>query len=233
MDRETYIGNLLKTYAPVAVLSEKNGCRVLRLRHKTMGKDIVLHSLPTVCRAYEILHTVRSVHLPLVLDTVELEDGQIVLEEYIEGMTVAQVMETGRYRPYGARKVISAVCDALAVMHERGIVHRDVKPENVMITPMGRVVLIDFNASRQVSAASHDTVILGTVGYASPEQMGLTQSDARTDIYALGVLYNVMLTGEHPSVKIAGGRAGRVIRKCTAIHPADRFPSVTHLADAL
>jgi serine/threonine protein kinase len=119
------------------------------------------------------------------------------------------------------------------VLHNRGNVHRDVKPENVMVTAAGRIVLLDLNASRQVTNASCDTVILGTVGYASPEQMGITQSDARTDIYAAGVLLNVMLTGNHPSVQLAKGYLGRVVQNCTSISPDHRYPSARALLDAL
>ena len=162
-----------------------------------------------------------------------MDDGMIVLEEYIDGITVAQVMEIDKYRPAGAKKVLSEVCDALTTLHSRGIIHRDVKPENVMIEKSGRVVLIDLNASRVKSEASKDTVILGTVGYASPEQLGISQTDARTDIYAAGVLYNVMLTGAHPSVAIASGKAGRIVRKCTAVNPAERYQSAQELRKAL
>ena len=72
-----------------------------------------------------------------------------------------------------------------------------------------------------------------TVGYASPEQLGVTQSDARTDIYATGILLNVMLTGKHPTEAFAKGRAGRIIRKCTALNPDDRYQCAEKLSDAL
>ena len=142
-------------------------------------------------------------------------------------------MEIDKYRPSGARKVLSGVCCALEALHKRGIVHRDVKPENVMIEKTGRVVLIDFNASRVQSDANKDTVIMGTVGYVAPEQLGLSQTDARTDIYSAGVLYNVMLTGQHPSVDMASGKAGRIIRKCTAINPDERYQTAKELGEAL
>jgi serine/threonine protein kinase len=102
-----------------------------------------------------------------------------------------------------------------------------------MINNSGQVVLVDFNVSRIESAASKDTVIMGTVGYASPEQLGLTQTDARTDIYASGVLCNVMLTGQHPSVTIASGKAGRIVRKCTAVNPDERYQTAAELRSAL
>lgn len=233
MTRKQYIDNLLSLYSLVAVLSDKNECKVLRIRNKTSQKDIVLRSFPKQYPAYEELYTLQSENLPLIFDVINLEDGQIILEEYIDGITIAQVMETGRYRYSGTRKVIKGVCNALHILHERNLVHRDVKPENVMIEKSGRVVLIDFNASRKVSTASRDTVIMGTVGYASPEQLGLSQSDARTDIYASGVLLNVMMTGKHPSEKLARGKVGRIVRKCTNVNPSERYQTVEKLYKAL
>lgn len=233
MTRDEYIKKLFSAYSPVSVLSDKNGCKVLRLRNKTSGKDLVLRSFPEHLDAYETLCGIRCESLPEIYDAIDLDDGQIVLEEYIDGITVAQVMEGGRYRYRGAKKVIAGVCHALTVLHKRGLVHRDVKPENVMIGSDGRVILIDFNASRTVSEACRDTVIMGTVGYASPEQLGVTQSDARTDIYAAGVLLNVMLTGKHPTAAFARGHAGRVVRKCTSLNPDERYQSAQKLSEAL
>lgn len=233
MKRTEFIEKILQSYSLVAVLSQKNGCKVLRLRNKKTEKDLVLRSFPAPLAAYEKLQNIRCANLPEIYDVLQMDDGQIVLEEYIGGITVAQIMEVEKYRSSGARKVLLGICDALTVLHGRGIVHRDVKPENVMVDPSGRVVLIDFNVSRVESAASRDTVIMGTVGYAPPEQLGLSQTDARTDIYAAGVLYNVMLTGQHPSVTIASGKAGRIVRKCTAVNPDERYQTAAELWSAL
>lgn len=233
MKREDYIHRILHTYRLVSVLSSKNGGKVLRLRSKSLSRDLVLRSYPQPVNAYRQLLNLHTDGLPEIYDVLEMDDGQIVLEEFVSGLTVAQVMETGEYTTVGAKKVMKALCSALTVLHNQGIVHRDIKPENVIVTPKGRVVLLDLNASRQVSAASKDTVIMGTVGYASPEQLGITQSDTRTDIYAAGVLFNVMLTGVHPTQKLARGRYGRVIKKCTAINPDDRYQSAENLARVL
>lgn len=233
MTREEYIASLRSTFATVEVLSTKNNGKVLKLRHRATGKDMVLRSYPQPVEAYNTLVTLRCENLPEILDVINLEDGQIVLEEFISGMTVAQIMKLSRYQKQGARHIMMALCHGLQVLHARGLVHRDIKPENVMISDDGRVVLIDFNASRQVSGSSRDTVIMGTVGYLSPEQLGLSQSDARTDIYAAGVLYNVMLTGLHPSMTIAPGKAGRIVRKCTAVNPDERYQTADALCSAL
>lgn len=233
MTREAYFQDLLQLFDLVAVLSEKNGCKVLRLRGNSTGKDLILRSLPAQADSYELLCSIRCENLPETYDVFQAEDGQIVLEEYIDGITVAQAMESGRYRYRGARKVLQGLCAALQVLHSRGIIHRDIKPENVMIDTNGRVVLIDLNASHKESDANRDTVIMGTVGYVAPEQLGLSQSDARTDVYAAGVLLNVMLTGSHPTRAFARGKAGRIVRKCTALNPDDRYQSAEKLAAAL
>ena len=233
MKREEYIKKILQAYCLVELLSNKNDCKVMRLRHRELGKDLVLRSYPRQVDAYNALANLRCENLPEIFDVIPVDDGQIVLEEYVDGITVAQVMETEKYRPLGAKRVISGVCDALMVLHSRGIVHRDVKPENVMIESSGRVLLVDFNASRIQSDVSKDTVVMGPVGYASPEQLGLSQTDARTDIYAAGVLYNVMLTGQHPSVTIAAGKTGRIVRKCTAVNPDERYQTAAELWAAL
>ena len=233
MTQQEYFDSLLTSYHLVHVMADKNGCRVLRLRHSTLGRDVVLRQLPYPVAAYTTLCDIVCDHLPQVYDVIDADDGQSVLEEFVDGITVAALAECGRIRYRQAKKILRGVCHALTVLHQNGFVHRDVKPENVLVRPDGRAVLVDLNISRKVTAAGRDTVIMGTVGYASPEQLGLTQSDARTDIYACGVLLNVMLTGKHPSEQLARGRAGRIVRRCTAVNPADRYPTARRLALAL
>lgn len=233
MTTEEYISTLRSRFSTVEVLSCKNDCKVLRLRHRQTGKDLVLRSHPRQLEAYQVLMKLRCPNLPLILDVLPMEDGQIVLEEYISGATVAQIMQLSRYQKQSARHIMRELCHAMGVLHAKGLVHRDIKPENIMVADDGRVVLIDFNASRRVSENSHDTVIMGTVGYISPEQLGISQTDARTDIYAAGVLYNVMLTGLHPTMTIAPGKAGRIVRKCTAVNPDERYQTASDLYTAL
>lgn len=229
MNRDEYLTKLFENYSIISVLSDKNDCKVYRVRNQNIEKDMVVRCMPSCVTAYEELYRVECENLPLIYDVITCQDGQIVLEEYIEGITVSQAMECEKYRYMGTKRVITAICNALGVLHGMNLVHRDVKPENVIIDKNGRVVLIDFNASRKVSNASKDTVIMGTVGYASPEQLGLRETDPRTDIYALGILLNVMLTGKHPSEQIARGRAGRIVRKCTNVNPDERYQTVEKL----
>lgn len=222
-----FMKQITDEYSVVRVISNKNESLSLLVKHKSLGKYMVLRQFNNSVPIYDFLNFINFENLPFVYESLHLDDGQIVFEEYIDGLSVAEVLENGIYTYGGARKVLYDVCDALKILHLNGFVHRDIKPENIMISKNGIVKLIDFNASRTIkSNASKDTVQIGTIGYAAPEQLGLSQSDTRTDIYALGVLLNVMLTGEHPSKKLAKGRAGKIVLKSTQIDPKSRFKNV-------
>ena len=132
-----------------------------------------------------------------------------------------------------AKEIIHQLCCALWTLHSANVIHRDIKPENVILQGQ-RAVLIDFDASRTYKFAHKaDTQVLGTTGYAPPEQYGFSQTDGRADIYALGVLLNIMLSGQHPSQRLAEGRLGRVVQRCTMVAPVKRFKNVQKLVKAL
>ena len=162
------------------------------------------------------------------------QGGQVaVLEEYVQGDTLTFLLEGGVLSWPEARRVTEDVCAALWVLHSLGAVHRDVKDSNVILRG-DQAVLIDFDASRIIKPeGTADTVVLGTTGYAAPEPSGLSQTDGRADIYSLGVLLNVMLTGQHPSRQLAAGHAGRVVQRCTMTSPEQRYHSVQELREAL
>ena len=234
LGRGAYLEMILQTYQIVKTLARKNGSEVLLLRHRSLGRDLVLRQYAKPVPAYDILAELRHPNLPEVYDSLRFPDGQIVLEEAIDGLTVAEVLETGRYTAQGAADILRQTCGAAAALHSRGIIHRDIKPENVMVTATGDVKLIDLNASElSLPEGKRGTAILGTIGYAAYEQLGIGQCDERTDVFALGVLLNVMLTGEHPSRKLAGGRLGRIVLKCTQIDPNRRYPNAEALMLAL
>lgn len=230
MTRAEYLAEILTQYDVVRVLSNKNDAEILRIRHKKFNRDIVLRSYLKPVLAYKKLKSITHRNIPTVYDTLNFDDGQIVLEEFIDGITVAEVLEQGKYTYHGAKKIILAVCDALLVLRDMDIVHRDIKPENIIVTRSGDVKLIDFNAARiHKNKKQKDTVVLGTIGYAPPEQYGISQSDEKSDIYSLGVLINVMLTGTHPSRQLARGKAGKIVLKCTQIDPNHRFDNIESL----
>lgn len=103
-----------------------------------------------------------------------------------------------------------------------------------MITPDEKIRLIDFDISRKYQEGKlRDTELLGTAGYAAPEQFGFLQTDNRTDIYSFGMVFQFMLAGKASSRGIAFGKYESIIRKCTAIDPVNRYQSVEEILEEL
>ena len=203
------------------------------LRHNDTGRRFVFRTFTGHSDVYQKLLNVDCPNLPQVLEVAEEDGKTVVLEEYIHGDNLAWLLEEVLLTPKEAREIIRQLCGAVGVLHSIGAVHRDIKPDNVILRG-DTAVLIDFDASRvHKPEVAADTQVLGTTGFAAPEQYGIAQTDARADIYALGVLINIMITGEHPSRRMVKGRLGKVVEKCTMTNPDKRYPSVRHLMEAL
>ncbi|WP_040795372.1 Stk1 family PASTA domain-containing Ser/Thr kinase [Nocardia higoensis] len=130
-------------------------------------------------------------------------DGEhpFLIMELVQGGTLRELLrERGPMPPHAARAVVEPVLAAIGVAHSQGLVHRDIKPENVLISDGGEVKIADFGLVRAVAAANTTAagVILGTAAYLSPEQVTTGQTDARSDVYAFGILIFELLTGQVP-----------------------------------
>lgn len=224
------------------VLSEQY--KLVKTIKKNDRKEILLlenksNHIRIVCRkyfekissdVYKILTKISSPNLLEIYDIQEQDNKTIILEEYVDGISISELLSSDNFTPYGMKRIIKQVCDGVGTLHKESIIHRDLKPENIMIDSNGFVKVIDYDAAKLYKCGNgEDTIMLGTAGYAAPEQYGIVQSDARADIYALGVLINVMLTGEHPSKKMCSSKYKRVVEKCTKINPSDRYQSVYEL----
>lgn len=161
---------------------------------------------------------------PEIFYVAEDDQETIVIEEYISGRTLAEYIEDEKY--LSAKDVfviLTQLCIGLSALHGMGIVHRDIKPSN-LIWQDGIVHLIDFDASRIIrQGADADTTLLGTKGYAPPEQFGYSQTDARSDIYAIGVTMQEAL-GPHYQGKLLN-----ILKKCRRIDPDARYTSAARL----
>ena len=187
---------------------------------------------------YPVLQTLcRIKHRNLMeIYDVKTQDGVCIsLCEYINGMTLDMRVEY--YQPFdirSAKDILCQICDRLSQLHINGIVHRDIKPGNVMITDDGTVKIIDYSISRLIKPEQRkDTTVLGTAGYASPEQFGFTQTNGKTDIYACGVLLNYLLTGKLPNEQLHQGLLTTVIQQCIEIDENKRFASADELKKVL
>lgn len=224
---------LAERFEPVAVLKESDRGSVTKLRHRDTGTWFILRRMSGGNEVYRKLLEIRCPHLPLILETAGDGERTLVLEEYILGNDLGDILTDGLFSPQDTQRLGLQLCRALWVLHSLGAVHRYVKPENVLLRG-DDAILIDFDAARLFKKDREaDTVARGTTGFAAPEQYGLTQSDARADVYSMGVLLNVMRTGEHPSKKLAPGRLGRIVSRCVQTSPKKRYQSILQLADEL
>ena len=200
------------------------------------GSLFVLRIYAQKIPAYRMLEGRRCENLPEIYRCGEENGFFLVEEEYIDGICLQDMLDGGaRLDENQAADVVKKVCEALHVLHENGFVHRDVKPDHVILTPENRIVLIDLDASMRIQPEKDtDTRLLGTAIYAAPEQFGLTRSDVRTDIYSVGILLNELLTSAHPAVtRYRDGRLAGIIEKCIQINPQDRYQNMSELTEAL
>ena len=146
----------------------------------------------------------------------------------------------GTLEPQRALAIMEEVSKTLGYLHSKGFIHRDVKAEHVMLTADGKVFLIDLDAAMRIrQEKKNDTQLLGTTGYAAPEQFGLVRSDARTDIYAIGAILRFMLYGtlkagaETDCGITVSGPLQNIIKKCMEPDRTKRYPSAKELELAL
>ncbi len=142
-----------------------------------------------------------SPNVVAVFDQGSVGDINYIAMEYVPGQTLREVIrEHGALSVLGALDITEGVLAGLAAAHRAGIIHRDVKPENVLLGPDGVVKVADFGLARAAAAVARTAtgMIIGTAAYLAPEQVSASTSDARTDVYAAGVMLFEMLTGVQP-----------------------------------
>ena len=174
---------------------------------------------------YEYLQNHCITGIPKLYDIYEENNQLTIVEEFISGTSLQEIIETKAISIDLIIRFMSELCDILGQLHSLNppIVHRDIKPSNIIITPYNHVVLIDFNAAKYLTnAGNSDTVLLGTKGYAAPEQYGFGSSTPQTDIYAIGILLKELSSNLPVSTNIFD----TIIQKCTQINPSDRFENV-------
>ena len=179
--------------------------------------------------AWIFLHPVPGI--PRIRLLVEDQEKMILIEENIDGVTLENMIRRFPDQITEALiiKWMRQLIALLKYLHTAAppIVHRDLKPENFVISSVNDLYLVDCNSARLYDGnANRDTRLLGTAGYAAPEQYGFGESDQRTDIYAFGMILNYLLTGTLSRQAIKEGKWNHLIRKCVELDPQNRFQDV-------
>lgn len=227
-----YIENGLKNnFAKICTIKEEEQSKIYLYKHNISGKQLIERiSSNRNDDVFRILKNKEIKNLLKIYDVCTDDNGLIVLEEYIEGKSLLQIIEEGPLSIKTACRYAYSICNALNGLHSLGIVHRDIKPSNIIIDENNEAVLIDLGIARLVSVnGEKDTQELGTVGYAAPEQFGLSQTGKSTDIYSLGILLNIMITGVHPAIDVAKGPIKRIINKSISTQISKRYSDAKHM----
>lgn len=236
---------LEKMYEVLSCIKHTDQKQVYIVLHKETGKKTVLKCgnglyQRILTEERERLLQMNGDGFPKVLTWEEQEEKCFLVREYIEGDTLQELME--REVPLTRQEALEAtlqVCRLLGRLHGQNppVIYRDVKPQNVVKTPQGEYVLIDLDTARNYKAGiEEDTVFMGTRGLASPEQFGYQQTDARTDVYGLGMLMLFLLTGGYVKDKnyeALPARIKKMLKKCTEFNPKDRYSSMKEAERAL
>ena len=218
-------------YKTIATINDEH--KIYLVQHQESNKIFVKKILDVynIDIYSQLLQTPIS-GTPRIIDYYEENNQLTLIEEYISGTSLLEKINNQSLTEQSILDYISDICDILSALHnyKPAIIHRDIKPSNVIITNYNRAILLDFNAAKYYSAtATEDTVLLGTQGYAAPEQYGFGSSSPQTDIYSLGIMLKEMLI----SANIPLAKYNRIINKCTKINPEDRYLSIAELKEKL
>ncbi len=212
--RDLGIGDVLDGYEITGLVARGGMATIFKAVERSSGRTVAL-KIPHIQYEADVVfyerfrreeEAARRLAHPNVVGALEPageKSRMYMVMEYVEGTPLSAILRHGK--PLGTAQALDIarqVCDALAYLHGCGIVHRDVKPDNVLLTPHGQVKLIDFGIAH-VAAARRLTISrlspsLGTPDYMAPEQMRGRDGDERVDIYALGTMMYQMLAGQLP-----------------------------------
>lgn len=267
-DESEYPPELTERYELVECLADKAETRTILAMDREDGSQCVVKCYLRGSALYdrtepEVLRKVlwKPEDGPSPRFIAEYMNGEMrcVLREYVPGDTLSELAERRSFSEKEVLEIGLQLCDQLDVLHSMDppVIHRDIKPQNVVIRPDGKAVLIDYGIARVQSDNETDTVAFGTQGFAPPEQYGYSQTDARSDIYSLGVLLNWLLyrdtkiVGRGESAQEKGFERGgssaqekgferggpsaldKVIARCTAFDPQKRYVDVRQVKRAL
>jgi serine/threonine protein kinase/Tol biopolymer transport system component len=216
------IGSQLGSYEITALLGKGGFGEVYRAKDKKLKREVAIKILPEEFssnhdrltrfqREAEVLASLNHPNIAAIYDLVAQDQSQFLVLELVDGETLADRIARGPIPLEEALNIAKQIAEALEAAHEKGVIHRDLKPGNIMLTSDGKVKVLDFglakalegqtatnlsNSPTLVSAMSNPGVILGTASYMSPEQAKGKNVDKRADIWAFGVVFYEMLTGQ-------------------------------------
>lgn len=230
----------------------RGGMGVVYQALDNLGRSVAIKTLPPILAADTRLRkrlarearaaaTITHPGVATVYLFDEIDGHLVMVSEYVPGETLRTQLGRGPVELPRAHAIARQIAEALAAAHDAGVIHRDVKPENIVVTTSGLVKVVDFGIARiQPSHSARLTASstgVGTPGYMAPEQVAGGEVTPRTDVYAFGIVFSEMLTGRHPLDRSPGNRIpprfAAIIATCLNPDPKGRYASGRELLSAL
>ena len=218
-------------YKPILTMAESEKSTIVLVRMQGHSRPVVVKILrDSNPEIYRQLSGVSNPHLPKIYEVEQRENEILIAEEYVDGVTLEEYLQQKSCSDESKLQIALQLCEAVGFLHtlKPPVIHRDLKPANILITGKNEVKLIDFDASRQYKElhTGSDTRLLGTMEYAPPEQFGFSQTDVRSDIFSMGVVFHEM---ELKGSRKLENEWERIVKKCTNFDPKHRYQNVLDL----
>jgi len=257
---DTFVGREISGYRIEERIGEGGMGVVYRATQLSLDRSVALKVLPERIannpvfldrfhREADLLSRLSHPNVVTVFERGEVDGRAFVVMEYVDGRSLRELMKRGPLPPNEALAIVRSVLSALEHAHDKGIIHRDVKPENVLIAPGGIVKVADFGLARlldpgDLTRLTHTHTLLGTYEYMAPEQRErVKEADERSDIYATGVLLYEMIAGELPIGNFeplsrmrapeCDARLDDIVLRSLEKDPARRYQKAVDMADAV
>ncbi|MGN0413918.1 MAG: serine/threonine-protein kinase [Agathobacter sp.] len=224
---------LVETYDIVECLSCVEGCDTLLVKQKKTGKKMVAkcYTLDNMLFEQEEVLTIKNIKCKTVPNfggEFRNEKCRCVLREYIDGVSLNQFAKDNRLTEEQMVDIAIELAKIMKMLHrsQPTIIHRDIKPQNIIVRKDGGLALIDFGISRVFKKdGTQDTHFCGTAAFAPPEQYGFMQTDIRSDIYSFGMVLSWMITGKTRPIRKPLTRLEWIAAKCCRFSPDRRYQS--------
>ncbi len=234
----------LSRYELVACLAQKEGCETFLVQSTKTGEKLVakVFDLNAISpKEGDILKPLSHPGIPRLVDDISDQGRRYIVRQYIEGETLDNIRSREPFTKERTLFVMEKLCDIVTYLHGQNppVLHRDIKHSNVLMDNDGQIWLIDFDIARYYSPfrTDADTAVACTRQFAAPEQFGYRQTDARSEVYSMGVLMLYLLSGttdvENIALWVNDPILEKIIKKCTHFSPDKRYRSVRALSRAL